>query len=81
MVVTTFRSGFLTGEAMIGAPSTRVLVVVLSKTLLLILGKLVVVLLLLVFGEVAFVSNFSILIPSTPSFSPLSSSVAMCLCS
>ena len=81
MLVDTLRSGFLMGEAMIGAPSTRVLVVVLSKILLLILGKLVVVVVMLVVWEEVFVSNFSILIPSTPSFSPLSSSVAMCLCS
>ena len=49
------------GEAIIGAPSTRVLVLVLSKSLMLILGKLV----LLVVLVVEFASNFSILIPST----------------
>ena len=48
------------GEAIIGAPSTRVLVLVLSKSLMLILGKLVLVVLV-----VEFASNFSILIPST----------------
>ena len=80
MVVPTLRSAFLMGEAIIGAPSTKVLVLVLSKSLLLMLGKLVVVVVVVV-GVVEFASSFSILIPSTPSFSPLSSSVAMCLCS
>ena len=80
------RSGFLIGEAIIGVPSTNVLVVVLSKSFLLMLGKLLVVFEVVVkVAELA--SSFSILIPSTLtpsacSFSTLSSSVAaMCLCS
>ena len=56
------RSGFLIGEAIIGVPSTNVLVVVLSKSFLLMLGKLLVVFEVVVkVAELA--SSFSILIP------------------